>query len=167
MSLPRTQGRFSDDVASVLRAAGWYEGRRVAAEAAEVIREVCEHIGGRHLTQHELVAPAVTVLTEFFGLHLLPEGPGRQCLRSSFAIDPRLAAGSVEALGDLGRLLDTTLFPIGAEGDRESIVAIDVSGRVFALDNMGEWHLGDSIESAITTLINGIRPSRLDDRGHW
>ncbi|MGH3669286.1 MAG: SUKH-3 domain-containing protein [Pseudonocardiaceae bacterium] len=53
------------------------------------------------------------------------------------------------------------------EGDHDSTLAIDEAGRVFALDHVGEWYLGESIDAALITLITGSQPPRLDDDGTW
>ena len=78
----------------------------------------------------------------------MQDGPGRDLRRRPFAIDPTQVAATTETLTDLGKRLHTRLFPIGTEGDHESVLALDEVGRVFALDRAGVWYLGDSVPAA-------------------
>jgi hypothetical protein len=48
-----------------------------------------------------------------------------------------------------------------------AVLAIDERGRVFALDHTGEWFLGESIETALTTLLLGRLPARVRADGGW
>jgi hypothetical protein len=62
--------------------------------------------------------------------------------------------------------LGAPLFPLGTErGD--SIIAVDEHGRIFALDQAGEWFLGPDIDAALTTLLLGRAPARVRDDGTW
>jgi hypothetical protein len=153
-------------VADVLREAGWSPGRRVDDQAVAAISAVQAHVG-RNGARLEAFDAAVEVLTEFCGLLVLQDGPGTELRRRPFAIDPTDVAACAEPLADLGRSLGARLFPIGLEGDHDSILAVDDSGRVFALDHAGVWFLGDSIGAALITLITGSQPPRLDDDGSW
>ena len=157
---------FPELVADVLREAGWSPGRRADDQAAAAIAVVRGQVG-RNGARLEVFDAAVEALTEFCGLLVLQDGPGTDLRRRPFAVDPTDVAASAETLADLGRSLDTRLFPIGLEGDHDSILAIDESGEVFALDHAGVWFLGDSIGAALVTLITGSQPPRLDDNGSW
>jgi hypothetical protein len=106
-------------------------------------------------------------LTEFGGLYVVQDGPGRDFRLRPFALDPTEVAATTETLADLGGVLDTALFPLGMEGDHDSVLAIDRSGRVFAIDHTGTWFLGSTIDAALVTLILGTQPPRLDDSGRW
>lgn len=44
---------------------------------------------------------------------------------------------------------------------------MDEHGPVFALDQAGEWFLGDTIDAALTTLLLGRAPARVRDDGTW
>ena len=158
--------RFPADVADVLREAGWSEGRRTDEQTAQAVQLVCDQVG-RHGARLEAFDAATEALTEFGGLYIIQDGPGQDLRRRPFALDPTQVAATAETLADFGRLLHTRLFPLGMEGDHDSILAIDESGRVFALDHAGEWHLGDSIDAALTTLVTGAQPPRIDDHGNW
>lgn len=157
--------RFPAEVAEVVRAAGWFEGRRVDAEAAAAVDIVRRQVG-RKGERSEPFPAATEALNEFGGLYVLQEGPGRDLRRRPFAIDPSPVAASTESLADVGRQLQTKLFPIGMEGDHDSILAMDEAGRVYALDHAGTWYLGETIDAAIVGLVTGVQPPRVDSHGN-
>src|SRR5215472_3904839 len=156
---------LSPGVANVLRAAGWSPEQRLArAQLATMVESVRGEVG-RNGARVESFPAATEALTEFGGLHVVQDAPGRDLRRRAFVIDPTLVAATTETLADLGRRLRTGLFPIGVEGDHDSVLAIDEAGRVFALDHAGVWRLGDSVAPALTTLVTGTQPPRLDEDG--
>ena len=158
--------RFPSEVTRVLSESGWFPGRRTDDETAQAVLYVCDQTG-REGARTESFEAAVDALSEFGGIYVTQDGPGRDLRLRPFAIDPIEVAATTETLADLGRVLGTTLFPIGMEGDHDSVLAIDRSGRVFAIDHTGVWFLGNTMDAALVTLIFGIRPPRLDDRGQW
>ncbi len=158
--------RFPAEVVQVLREAGWSEGRRTDEETAQAVDVICDVVG-RYGARLESFDAAIEALTEFGGLYFIPEDPGDHFPRRPFALDPLQVAATAETLTDFGRVLDTRLFPLGMEGQHESVLAIDESGRVFALDHTGEWHLGDSVDAAVAALITGAQPARVNDNGDW
>jgi SUKH-3 immunity protein of toxin-antitoxin system/YwqJ-like deaminase len=153
------------EVADVLRAAGWSpEHRLTEAQVAAMVESVRGEVG-RNGARVESFPAATEALTEFGGLHIVQDGPGRDMRRRAFAIDATQVAATAETLVDLGKRLRTRLFPIGMEGDHESVLAMDETGRVFALDHAGVWCLGDGVAEALTTLVTGTEPPRLDEDG--
>jgi SUKH-3 immunity protein len=154
------------EVADVLREAGWSGERRTDAQVAAAVDLVRGEVG-RDGARIEPFPAATEVLSEFGGLYVVQDGPGRDLRRRPFAIDTTQVAATTETLADLGKLLHTRLFPIGMEGDHESVLAVDEAGRVFALDHAGVWYLGETMTAALTTLVIGTQPPRLDDRGNW
>jgi hypothetical protein len=132
-----------------------------------VYQEVARHEGrfGGRLTS--LPEAASRALAEFGGLTIDPPATGRDLNPRPFALDPTLAAHSVDTLIDAGRALGTALYPLGVEGLDDAILAINVLGQVFAIDAAGEWFLGDTIEAALDTLISGRQPVRVADDGRW
>jgi hypothetical protein len=158
--------RFLDEVAAVLRAAGWTEGRQEPELARAAIRTVCAWTapGG---ARHTPFPVAEQVLTEFVGVYVTLDGPGVALRRSSFAVDPTMAVPTAGTLAGFARALGVALFPLGVEGIDDAILAIDERGRVFALDAGGEWHLGDDIDAALTTLVTGAAPRRVGDDATW
>lgn len=152
--------------AEVLGEAGRSRGRRNKEQTLRTVRLVCDQVG-RNGARLEAFDAAISVLTEFGGISVVQDGPGRDLRRRSFVLDPTLVAATAETLTDFGRLLGARMFPLGMEGDHDSVLAIDESGRIFALDHAGEWYLGESAEAALATLMSGTQPLRLDDDGRW
>lgn len=153
--------RFPGDVLQVLTGAGWSPGRRTDTEAAQAVDIVRAQVG-RHGERAEPFPAATAVLAEFGGVYVIQDGAGTDLARRPFAIDPTEVAATTETLADLGKRLRTRLFPIGMEGDHDSILAIDEAGRVYAIDHTGTWVLGDTIDAALITLVTGTQPPRLD-----
>jgi hypothetical protein len=144
----------------------WTDGRHVPELAAEMIRAACGHTsaGG---ARHTPFPAAERALTEFAGLYVDQGGPGVALRRPPFALDPAMAAPTATTLADFGQALGVRLFPLGVEGKGDALLAIDERGRVFALDPGGEWHLGDDLDAALTTLVTGTVPPRVRDDGTW
>lgn len=155
------------EVADVLRAAGWSPGRRQTEAQVTAAVEVVDGVVGRNGATIESFPAAIDAVSEFGGICVVQDSPGHNLRRRTFAIDPTQVAATTETLADLGKRLHTRLFPIGMEGDHESVLAIDEAGRVFALDHAGVWYLGDSVAAALTTLVTGAAPPRLDENGNW
>jgi hypothetical protein len=158
--------RLPAEVAQVLHAAGWSAERLTDEQVATAVEFVRDEVG-RNGARIVPFPAADEALHEFGGLYVVQDGPGRDLRRRPFAIDPTLVAATTETLADLGALLDTRLFPLGMEGDHDAVLAIDEAGRVFALDHAGVWYLGDDIIAALTTLVTGAQPPRVDGSGTW
>ncbi|MCX9189909.1 hypothetical protein C3Y87_00425 [Carbonactinospora thermoautotrophica] len=158
--------RFPEQVAAVLREAGWAPGRRDEERARRWGLELSAYASwdGR---QHTFFAAAHDALAEFGGLAVKQSGPGAEVARSPFTLDPTRALHTAGTLAEFGRLLGTRLFPLGEEDDGTAYLAIDEGGRVFALDHAGEWYLGASIDEALVTLVTGRRPARVREDGTW
>ncbi|MEH1054621.1 SUKH-3 domain-containing protein [Micromonospora sp. CPCC 206171] len=154
-------GRFPAEVASALVDGGWRPGRGDADIARIAILETLERSSG-----HPELPAAQEALTRFPGLTSGRRGPGREVWISWFGIDPLHAAHTADTLADFGAVLGVRLFPIGSER-QDSILAVDEHGRIFALDQAGEWFLGDDIDAALTTLLLGLAPARVCDDGTW
>jgi len=149
---------MTPDVAEVLRAHGWHEGRRVPEDqTAAAIR----------LVGREPFPAAVEALAEFGGIYVAQDGPGQELRRMPFALDPTMSAGSAQTLADFSRVIGAALYPLGVEGDHDALLAVDEQGRVFALDHAGEWFLGDTVADALRTLVTGAQPARVHDDGSY
>ncbi|WP_446218481.1 SUKH-3 domain-containing protein [Micromonospora sp. IBHARD004] len=157
-------GRFPPEVTNSLVIAGWrpHFGDEVLAAAS--VREVTAVSGRRH--SHQVFPVVMPTITAFPGLVTGRKGPGEQVWISRFNIRPRQTSHTADTLADFGAVLGVRLFPLGTErGD--SIIAVDEHGRIFALDQAGEWFLGPDIDAALTTLLLGRAPAWVRDDGTW
>ncbi|WFE33855.1 SUKH-3 domain-containing protein [Micromonospora sp. WMMD975] len=161
---PPDRDRFPTEVADALVIAGWRPHFGDEVSAATSIRKVTEVSGTQH--DHVSFPAALATLTAFPGLVSARQGPGEAVWISRFEVRPRKVAHSADTLADFGAVLGTRLFPLGSER-QESILAVDEQGRVFALDQAGEWFLGTDIDAALTTLLLGRAPARVRDDGTW
>lgn len=162
--MPHHPGRFPDEVADALMDGGWEDGGFNSALAAGAIQETCEVAGRQH--RHAPFPAAVRALTAFPAILSRRRGPGEEVWISRFTTNPLRGAHSADTLADFASVLGVALFPFGSEhGD--SIFAVDEQGRVFALDQAGEWFLGADVDAALTTLLLGRAPARVRDDGTW
>ncbi|MCZ7420795.1 SUKH-3 domain-containing protein [Verrucosispora sp. WMMA2121] len=150
-------GRFPPQVAQALVAAGW----RPYSAGVAAVGPAGHQVGVAADRAHGLAA--VGALPR---LRSQRRGPGEQVWISRFEIDPRQVAQTAESLRDFAAVVGTRMHPIGTES-RHSIVAADELGRIFALDQAGEWFLGIDIDAALTTLLLGRAPARVRDDGGW
>lgn len=88
-------------------------------------------------------------------------GPGRDCWVRPFtlAVKEQLA-GYGDVLGDFAQVIGAGLFPLGEE-EGGGLIAVDERGRIFVLDQAGEWYYGENIDAALTALLEGHEPTRL------
>ncbi|WP_097870204.1 SUKH-3 domain-containing protein [Streptomyces sp. rh34] len=152
--------RFPVAVDAALREAGWQPGRwdiRQAEEWADALRSHASPAGH----QHAVFPAAVEAWAEFGGLHITASAPGRHIAPAAVRIDPLSGLHLARTLGDLGRALETEVSPLGAEGEEQAVLAIDVEGRVYSVDHTGDWFLGQDIDEALATLVTGTQPARL------
>jgi hypothetical protein len=156
--------RFPSQVGHALVAAGWrpHFGDEVMAAAA--IRDAVAVPGHTH--SHTPFPAVMEALTKFPSLVGGRRGPGEHVWISRFDIRPHAVAHNADTLADFALVLGVRLFPIGSEGG-DSILAVDEHGRIFALDQAGEWFLGKDIDAALTTLLLGLAPARVRDDGTW
>ncbi|MEU3113509.1 SUKH-3 domain-containing protein [Micromonospora chalcea] len=157
-------GRFPDEVAHTLMDGGWQISMFNEALAMGAMTETREIAGQHH--RHEPFPAAEAALTAFPAVLSRRRGPGEQVWISRFTTNPLRAAHSADSLADFGAVIGARLFPLGSER-QESILAVDEHGRIFALDQAGEWFLGADIDAALTTLLLGRAPARVRDDGTW
>jgi hypothetical protein len=158
-------GRFPEEVAWVLAEGGWSPRDTDDVLADSAISRVCAVVGQEH--RHIAFPAAQRLLVDFPGVVCGRRGPGTHQWIRILEINPSAAAYSADALADLGALLRTKLFPIGSEGQGETFLAVDEHGRVFALDQAGEWFVGDDADAALVTLLTGGPVARIRDDGSW
>jgi hypothetical protein len=165
---PAQPGRFPDEVGGYLAYGGWTPLDEVLAEglAGELIRETVQVRSGRH---RHVEFPAIrAALTDFPGVRSSRRGPGVQRWIRLFHIEPTTAKHTADMLAEFGAVIGARLFPLGNEGRDSGILAMDEHGRVFVLDQAGEWFLGETIDVAILSLITGAGPAdRVRDDGTW
>jgi hypothetical protein len=156
--------RFETEVGNALMDAGWEDSMFNSVLAAGAIGETTRISGLIH--RHEPFSAAERALTAFPAILTGRRGPGREVWISRFTTNPLRSANSADTLADFASVLGVRLFPIGSEGG-DSILAVDEHGRIFALDQAGEWFLGKDIDAALTTLLLGLAPARVSDDGTW
>jgi hypothetical protein len=161
---PRSD-RFPPEVAAVLAEGGWSPEDTDDALADAAIERATAVAGHRH--RHAPFPAARQALIDFPGLVCGRRGPGRRHWIRTFEINPVAAAHSADILADLGAVLGARLFPLGAEGDGDTMLAVDERSRVFALDQAGEWFLGDTVDAALVNLVTGGPVARIRDDGGW
>ncbi len=161
---PVPPGRLPDEVAHALLDGGWQVSMFNEALAMGAITETRDVAGQHH--RHPAFPAAQAALTAFPAVLTRRRGPGEQVWISRFTTNPLRAAHTADTLADFGAVLGVRLFPLGSER-QESILAVDEHGRVFALDQAGEWFLGADVDAALTTLLLGRAPARVRDDGTW
>jgi hypothetical protein len=156
--------RFPPAVGHALVAAGWRPQFGDEVLARNAVAAVTATIGQRH--RHETFPAVDQALTAFPSLVGVRRGPGEQVWIQRFDVDPRAVAHTADSLGDFAAVLGVRLFPIGTE-QGDSILAVDEHGRIFALDQSGEWFIGPDLDSALTNLLLGRAAHRVRDDGTW
>jgi len=157
-------GRFPHEVARTLAGGGWIgpdPGPDSLGEAA-IDRAVAASDG--HLQPFEA---ARTAVADFPGVRCGRRGPGRRRAIRLLLLDPVPGAYAAATLSEFAEVIGVPLFPIGLEGG-DAVVAIDEWGRVFILDQAGEWFVGSTLDEALTGLLTGDGPARrVRDDGTW
>jgi hypothetical protein len=161
-------GRFPDEVAGVLAFGGWMA---LPDEAAELLADTAidqvMRVPGRN-GRHRPFPAARALLREFPTLSVPRRGPGVRRAVRPVTLDPMLAAHTADLLAELAGVLGAGLFPIGVEAGGDAQLVVDEQGRIFALDQGGEWFVGASIDEALTSLLTGDGPAeRVRDDGTW
>jgi SUKH-3 immunity protein of toxin-antitoxin system/YwqJ-like deaminase len=158
-------GRFPPEVAWELAHRGWLpesRERRARLGTGEVARIAGQR--GAEFAIEEFPA-ARAAFTEFFGVLTSRSCPGVAQRVRSFDIGG--FTHLTDPLCELGIIVGARMFPLGTEGFDEAVLAIDERGRVFALDQGGEWFLGETLDQALVALLMGHAAARLHDDGTW
>lgn len=141
--------RFSAEVESVLRQAGWVQDRRVDLTRWKAI-----------MSNFAWNAAAEEFLAEFGGVRVENDGPGITCARESFEFDPELAIGEEGRFSELSEFFGIGFFPLGEVGQGESFLAIDEEGILYLL---GSWAFRLGVgDLALEHLVTGVAAERLD-----
>ena len=161
-------GRFPDDLARMMADGGWKPLNRPSAEALgdAKINDVVRVAGRRH--RHRPFPAVRAMVDDFPLLRVRRRGPGVRRAIRLLSLDPMDAAYTADVLAELAEVVGAPLFPIGMEDWGDSLLAMDERGRVFGLDQGGEWFLGETLDEAIVGLLTGDGPAeRIRDDGSW
>jgi hypothetical protein len=147
--------RFPPHVAATLRSAGWSPTRRVDPE------QWVERLTSKGTFAWSVAAEAA--LRDFGGLKVEQHGPGAECAREPFELDPLAGEGYEAEFGRVEHIVgESGLLPLGEAGGGQALLAIAASGAVYYLmESVGL--LGHSIEEALARLIEGRKPLRVWD----
>jgi hypothetical protein len=150
-------------VARTLAGGGWMDLSSLDVLGEAAIERAVEASGG-----HLRPFPAARrVVAEFPGVRCGRRGPGLRRAIRLLTLDPAPAAYVADVLDEFAEVVGAPLFPIGVEGG-DAIVVIDEQGRVFVLDQAGEWFVGETIDEALVGLLTGDGPAeRVRDDGTW
>jgi hypothetical protein len=159
-------GRFPAEVAWELAAGDWgsepeYRERR----GAGLIERIEASRGREHALSRFPAAEAA--LREFSDVAPGRNGPGAAQWVRWFHLGSGNLLHLADPLHELGTVVGARMFPIGREGFDEAVLAIDEHGRVFSLDQGGEWFIAATLDQAIVALTTGLPAARIRDDGTW
>ncbi|BEL07967.1 hypothetical protein Q0Z83_061580 [Actinoplanes sichuanensis] len=159
-------GRFPEEVAWQLSAGDWgAEPEWRERRGAGLVERIEKSPGREHtLTRFPVVEAA---LREFSDVAPGRNGPGVAQWVRWFHLGGGNLLHLADPLHELGSIVGARMFPIGREGFDEAVLAIDEHGRVFALDQGGEWFIADTLDRAIVALATGLPAARIRDDGTW
>ncbi|WP_127499157.1 SUKH-3 domain-containing protein [Actinoplanes solisilvae] len=156
-------GRFPHEVARTLAGGGWIGTEPGASLGAAAVERAVDASDGR-LRPFDAARAAVA---DFPRVRCGRRGPGQRRAIRLLLLDPVPGAHASAALSEFSEVIGVPLFPIGVEGG-DAVVAIDELGRVFVLDQAGEWFVGSTLDEALTGLLTGDGPARrVHDDGTW
>lgn len=145
--------RFSAQVARVLRAAGWHEGRDIGARAEEMLTVSVERARAEGVALEAF--PAVrAALHEFGGLTVAAEAVG-PFNGKDFAIDASVQMRGYGGYGHLRHIVRGRVFPLGIEFSEHSMLMMAENGEVYLQHApTGTYYVGASMDAALDTLID-------------
>lgn len=144
---------LSETTSKILAQSGWHEGY-----SADLDEEQLRHMG------YTLSPAARAFLTAYGGLHYYQE-PGQ----ISMTILHTRADEALRKLGTTGKTAAQEFFgvelcPLGEVGYGSDIVFMDPQGRVFGVDNQGQFNKwGDSGEEMLERACSGYPPEPVSD----
>jgi hypothetical protein len=117
--------------------------------------------------RHEPFPAVLEALCAFPPMTIGRRGPGVEQRIRLVDIDVTASVHTADMLGELGKLVGARLFPWGAESDGGTVLALDDRGRVFAVDQGGDWFIGATVDAALGALLTGAETARVRDDGTW
>jgi len=157
--------RFPPEVAHALVDGGWtLPDLSHEVAVSHIVNEVLSVSGLTH--RHQSFPAAEQTIYAFPWLHTRRSGPGEHVWIRPIRIAPARVAHTADTLGDFAAVIGARLFPLGTEGD-DALLAVDEHGRIFALDQAGEWFLGATIDEALTNLLLGRAVPKVGSDGTW
>jgi hypothetical protein len=142
--------RFSSETEQLLKRAGWFEGRCDSSQVEAWAHEMESPDG------FKMSSVARSVLKEFGGLHIKPDGPGLECARSDIEINPLLAKCEEDRFFSFSCFQSKQVFPLGEAVVGHTFAAIDEEGKVHLV--MQEVQLvANSFDAALESLLLGMR----------
>jgi hypothetical protein len=145
---------WSTGTRALVEKAGWYPDRRVDLPTIDWPGPFVRSTGSSP-------EQAERIVQEFGGLRVDPEGPGIECARTSFEIDPSLALGEEDRFRGYEERFGIQLIPIGEAGDGEAFLAADDAGRTYLALDAFVALVGHNIYEAIEALVVGRRPKEV------
>lgn len=145
---------WSAQTEAQMTTAGWHKGRRATQRVREWRRQLEKPHGFR------MSSVAERVLEEFGGIRVESQGPGLECARGGFNLDPELVSGEEDRFGDFRDQVESDLFPLGEAYNGHAFLAIDGTGRVFLLGDTIQL-LGTNIYDALDAILVGRLPREI------
>jgi hypothetical protein len=105
----------------------------------------------------EMFPAARDALERYGGVKVTASGPGIECARDAFQIDPMLGFGEEAYFQRHVSRLGVPLYPLGEVANGHAFLAIDPSGRVYMLFDEEVPAMYPSIDVAVTSFILGLR----------
>lgn len=161
---PPEPGRFPPHVEDVIVRAGW-DGKAAppAVRVPRTLGYLIEDLGGP--LDAAATEAAAAVIARAGVLVVADTGPGARCRRNAFFIGIT-DKGLVPMMEAFGRRLGVPVFPVGQAHDcGGGTIAVAADGRLFLIDQAGDWYLGDDIDEALVLLVEGRMPARLREDG--
>jgi hypothetical protein len=135
--------------------AGWTPGQR-RVELVDGWQRRLDTPGG-----FEIFPAARDALERYGGVEVTASGPGIECARSAFQIDPMLAIYQEPYFQRHAARLGVPLYPLGEAAFGELFLAIDPSGRVYTLFAEEVASIDPSIDVAVASFIAGVKSHAL------
>ncbi|MBV1852435.1 SUKH-3 domain-containing protein [Catellatospora tritici] len=164
--VPAALAGLPEDIAITLAAGGWDRPVRVggrdltSAEWADLsVRALAAH-------GHPPLETLRAAIVKFPYLASVRRGPGVANRVQPFEFGAELVSHTAATLARFAEVSGVPLAPIGAEHDGDGVVAIDALGRVWVLDQAGEWYAGPDLDTAFTVLLQGHPMPRVRDDGN-